>query len=283
MEFLGGQALIEGVLMKGPEKVARAVYNPDGELILESDPYIGITKKYPRLNIPILRGFLSLIDMLRLGFQSLLHSMRIAYPEEAPQTKREFAFSLVLSMAFSIGLFVVVPATFFKLMGGWFPDLSILALNSLEGLLRISIFLIFIMSTLWMNDMRRMYEYHGAEHKTVNAHEAGVELDVDSVGKFSRIHVRCGTSFLMVVFMVSIIVFSFLGRPSLLARIGYKMLLFPLISGISYEIIRLAARNPKNMMWQLLLWPGLGVQFLTTREPDKKQLAAAIAALKKVL
>jgi len=283
MGYVGGQALIEGVLMKGDKYISRAVYPPKGDLLVDKHEFHSISDKIKLFKLPIIRGFISLIDMLKMGMSALLYSANISSNEEDQISKKEMTSSLVISMGFSIALFVIAPAMFFSFIKGYFSSMNLVALNLMEGLFRISIFVSFLVSTIFMKDMRDVYQFHGAEHKAVNAYEAGADLNVEEVQKYSRIHTRCGTSFLMVVMFVSVFVFTFIGRPSVLMRIGLKLLLLPIISGVSYEIIRFAAKHCKNPILKVILFPGLLMQRITTKEPDDRQVEAAIAALKEVV
>jgi uncharacterized protein YqhQ len=210
-----------------------------------------------------------------------MFSAEIALSEEEKKPKGwEMTLSLIFSFAISIFFFVVVPAFFFTKMKAFVPNLILL--NILEGCIRLGIFVGFLCSTLFLEDMRRVYMYHGAEHKTVFAWEHGQELTVDNVKNFSTRHPRCGTSFILFVMIVSIVVFSLLGRPDFLHRVIYKILLLPVISGISYEAIRFTGKH-RNWQWvQLLSWPGLMLQKITTREPSDDQIEVAITAMKKV-
>jgi len=283
MGYVGGQALIEGVMMKGDDYISRAVYNPEGMLIIDKKEYKSFAKKFPILGLPLIRGSVNLIEMMILGMNSLMYSINVSSPESEKVSKNEMTTSLFISVAISVIMFVVIPATFFNYLRVTFTDFNIILLNLSEGLFRMSIFLGFLVSTLFMKDMRAVYAYHGAEHKAVNAFENKAELKVESVKKFSTIHTRCGTSYIMVVLIVSILVFSFIGRQALINRIFFKLLLFPLISGISYEFIRLAAKYNKNLFFKAFLLPGFLVQLITTKEPDDRQLSAAIGALKEVI
>lgn len=276
-ELLGGQALIEGVMMKGSQAVGYAVYGPDKKLVTKRENYTPWKKAYPFLGLPLVRGFVNLLEMLVLGMRSLQYSLTIALPEEAAkQSKYEMPLSLLLSLSISFGLFIYAPASAFTFLKPYIANTILL--NLVEGLLRITIFVVFISLVSLAEDMRRVFGYHGAEHKTVHAYEAGEKLTVKNVKKYSVIHPRCGTSFILIVFVLSIIVFSFLGRPDLLHRVLYKILLLPLISGLGYELIRFVAQLPRTVQYAVL-WPGLLMQRLTTREPDEAMLNAAIAAL----
>lgn len=276
-ELLGGQAIIEGVMMKGSQAVGYAVYGPDKKLVTRREKYTPWKKHYPLLGLPIVRGFMNLIEMMILGVRSLQYSLAIAMPEEAAkQSKYEMPLSLLFSLMLSFGLFIYAPASAFTFLKPYIANTILL--NFTEGMIRIAIFVSFIILASLAEDMRRVFGYHGAEHKTVHAYEAGEKLTVKNVQKYSVIHPRCGTSFILIVFLLSIIVFSFLGRPDLLHRVMYKIILLPLISGVGYEIIRFVAQLPQTMQY-LMLWPGLLMQRLTTREPDALMIAAAIAAL----
>lgn len=276
-ELLGGQALIEGVMMKGSQAVGYAVYGPDKKLVTRREKYTPWKTKYPLLGLPLFRGFVNLLEMLVLGMRSLQYSLTVAMPEEAAkQSKYEMPLSIMISMAISFGLFIYAPASAFTFLNPYITNTVLL--NLAEGLIRITIFVTFISLVSWAEDMRRVFGYHGAEHKTVHAYEAGEKLTVKNVKKYSVIHPRCGTSFILIVFILSIIIFSFLGRPELFQRIVYKLALLPLISGIGYEIIRFVAQLPRFLQY-VILWPGLLMQRLTTREPDEAMLMAAIAAI----
>ncbi|MDD5455847.1 MAG: DUF1385 domain-containing protein [Candidatus Margulisbacteria bacterium] len=283
MGYVGGQALIEGVMMKGDKYISTAVYNPSHNLVVNKEEFVPISKKYPMLKLPILRGFVSLIEMMVIGMKTLVYSINIASEEHEKISKNELSSSIVISLMVSIGIFIIIPAIFFNYLRIHFASVNILLLNAIEGCIRISIFLGFLGSTLLMKDMVRVYQFHGAEHKAVNAFEAGEKLTVENVKKYSRIHIRCGTSFIVFVLITSIFVFSLIGRQDLLHRIFFKLLLFPLISGIAYELIRLAAKFHSNIFCKMLITPGLLVQRMTTKEPDEMQITAAISALKEVI
>jgi uncharacterized protein YqhQ len=211
-----------------------------------------------------------------------MFSAEVALSEEEKKPQGwEMYLSFIISFAIAIFFFVVVPAFFFTKMKAFVPNLILL--NILEGCIRLGIFICFLSSTLLMEDMRRVYMYHGAEHKTVFAWENGQELTVQNVRDFSTRHPRCGTSFILFVMIVSIIVFSFLGRPDFLHRVIYKILLLPVVSGISYEAIRFTGKHLQWKWVQLLSWPGLMLQKITTREPSDDQIEVAITAMKKVV
>ena len=288
---IGGQAVIEGVLMRSPHAVALAVRKPSGEITLEREDNIAWTKRHFLLGLPFIRGVITLAETLSLGMKSLMRSADISMEEEGKKiNKLEYAFSLTLSIAFSIGLFFAAPAFIFSLLKSL--NISTITLNLIEGLVRIAIFLTFLFTVSFMPDMRRVFEYHGAEHKSIflfeELKEKKVEdikgaLTVEGTKKFSTKHPSCGTSFIIFVLLISIITFSFLGRPTFLMRILYKISLLPLITGMAYELIKFSSRHNKNILVKILIAPGLLLQRITTKEPKDDQVEVAIEALKAVL
>ncbi len=281
-DIAGGQALLEGVMMRHGNKIAAAVRRPDKEIVFQERDYIPLSKRYKVLGWMFIRGTISLFEMMIVGIKCLMFSAEVALSEEERKPKSwEFTLSFIISFAIAIFFFVVVPAFFFTKIKDLVPNLILL--NILEGCVRLGMFLGFLGSTLIMEDMRRVYMYHGAEHKTVFAWENGQELTVENVKEFSTRHPRCGTSFILFVMIVSILVFSLLGRPDFLHRILYKIMLLPVVAGISYEAIRFTGKHSKWKLVQLLSWPGLTLQRITTREPSDDQIEVAIAAMKKVI
>ena len=281
-DIAGGQAVIEGVMMRHGNKIATAVRRPDKEIVFQEREYIPLTKRCKILGWMFVRGTITLFEMMIVGIQALMFSADIALSEEERKPKSwEMYLSFVISFTVAIFFFVVVPAFFFTQIKIYIDNL--LLLNILEGCVRLSIFLCFLFATLLMADMRRVYMYHGSEHKTVFAWEDDQELTVENVKKYSTRHPRCGTSFILFVMIVSILVFSLLGRPDFLQRVIYKILLLPVIAGISYEAIRFTGKYSKSKLVQLMSWPGLTLQRITTREPSDDQIEVAIAAMKKVI
>jgi uncharacterized protein YqhQ len=281
-DIAGGQAIIEGVMMRHGNKIAAAVRKPDKEIAFQEQYYIPLTKRYKFLGLPFVRGSVTLFEMMIIGMKSLLFSAEQALTEEEKKPQKwEMAVSIMISFSVAILFFIVVPAYCFTLLKTVVS--SILILNILEGFIRLGIFLCFLSATLLMEDMRRVFMYHGAEHKTVFAWENGQELTVENIKKYSPRHPRCGTSFVLVVMITAILVFSLLGRPDFVERIFYKLMLLPIIAGISYEVIRFTGKY-RNLRWvQFLSWPGLMLQKITTREPTDDQIEIAIAAMKKVI
>jgi uncharacterized protein YqhQ len=281
-DVAGGQAIIEGVMMRHGNKIAAAVRKPDKEIVFQERYYVPLTKRYKFLGLAFVRGSVTLFEMMIIGMRCLLFSAEQALTEnEKKPQKWELTVSVMISFSVAILFFIVVPAYCFTLLKSAVS--STLLLNILEGFIRLGIFLCFLSSTLLMEDMRRVFMYHGAEHKTVFAWENGQELTVENIKKYSTRHPRCGTSFILVVMITAILVFSLLGRPDFVERIFYKLMLLPIIAGISYEVIRFTGKY-RNLRWvQFVSWPGLLLQKITTKEPTDDQIEIAIAAMKKVI
>lgn len=281
-DIAGGQAVLEGVMMRHGTKIATAVRRPDQEIVFQQREYTPLTKRYKVLGWMFIRGTITLFEMMFLGIKSLMFSAEVALSEEESKPQGwEIYVSFMISFTVAIFFFVVVPAFFFTQVKDHID--SLILLNILEGFVRLGMFLCFLTATLLMKDMRRVYMYHGAEHKTVFAWENGQDLTVQNVRNYSTRHPRCGTSFILFVMIISILVFSLLGRPDFLDRVMYKILLMPVIAGISYEAIRFTGKHTRLKLVQILSWPGLALQRITTREPDDEQIEVAIAAMKKVI
>ncbi|GAA0084162.1 hypothetical protein UT300007_06010 [Clostridium sp. CTA-7] len=288
---VGGQAVIEGVMMRGSKGQATAVRTPNKEIEIDFKKIIPITKKYKFLNIPFIRGIFVLVDSLITGIKTLNYSASFFEDEDESESKFELWLknkfgeksndliiggTMILSFAIAIGLFVALPtaiASIFNLL-----NLSPVALNLIEAVVRIIILLIYMYSISKMEDIYRVFQYHGAEHKSIFCYEAGEELTIENVKKFSRFHPRCGTNFLFLIMFVSIIIFSFTGWGGFLERILLRILLIPVVSGITYELIRWLGKN-NNKLSKVIAYPGLKLQELTTKEPDDDQIEVAIAAL----
>lgn len=286
---IGGQAVIEGVMMKGPEDIAIAVRKPDGEIALKKEKLKANRKKISKM--PIIRGMFAFIDSMIIGVQALTFSAEFFEDEEPKEEKKaskldEFmeknmiAIAVLLSIAFSTGLFILLPTLAVSLLGK--VSKTPLLMNLVEGVVRIAIFIGYIALISQMKDIKRVFEYHGAEHKTIFCYENGEELTVENVRKHKRLHPRCGTSFLFIVMIVSILLFSFFRWPSLPVRLITRILLLPVVAGISYEIIKWAGRSDSKLVCAISA-PGLWLQKITTREPDDSQIEVAITALKNVL
>ena len=278
--IVGGQAVIEGVMMRGFGKVATAVREPDGNINVQIKSVSSIADKFPILKLPILRGAVSLFESLALGMKSLSFSAQAAGEEDEQLSDKELIATIILAIVLACGLFLAIPtfaAKFFRTL----TDDSVL-LNLAEGFLRLIIFLAYLFAISRMKDIQRVFQYHGAEHKTIFCYEANLPLTVENVKKFPRLHPRCGTAFLLIVMLVSIFVFAFLGWPDLWLRILSRIILLPAVAGLSYELIRFSARS-KNSLVKLATLPGLWLQYLTTQEPDDEMIEVAIKSLEAVV
>ena len=279
----GGQAVIDGVMIRGKEGVAISVRQPDGQLNVVKQPLASIYKGRLR-EIPLIRGIIALIETLVLGTQSLLHSAQVAATEEVGEKIPAAVLwgTVAASLALGVALFFMVPLFATRYLIDPYIESGLLS-NIFEGLIRMGIFIAYLKLMSLIPDIRKVFAYHGAEHKTVNAYEAGVPLDVESVKMYSTAHARCGTAFLFIVLIVAIFVFALVGQPSLWIRILSRIALIPVIAIISYEIMKFGASHSTNPVVRILLAPGLLLQAMTTREPDDSQIETAIAALNEVM
>ena len=283
---IGGQAVIEGVMMKNKEKYAVAVRKPDHEIEVMVSEYTGITKNEKIKNMPILRGVFNFIDSLVLGMQTLTYSASFFEEEEATDkkvdAKKENAMmggTVVLSIVLAVGIFMMLPYFISSFFQKLIPSSLLLAL--LEGVIRLAIFIGYVALISLMEDIRRVYMYHGAEHKCINCIEHGMDLNVENVRKSSRLHKRCGTSLLLIVMFFSILFFMFIRVDSAILKVVLRLLLIPVIAGVSYEFIRLAGRSD-NAIVNLISKPGLWLQKITTREPDDEMIEVAIKSVEAV-
>jgi uncharacterized protein YqhQ len=279
----GGQAVIEGVMIRGRDCVAVSVREPSGQLSTVKQPLARIYKGRLR-EIPLIRGIITLVETLVLGTQSLLHSAQIAAAEEG-EGKIPTALlwgTVAISLGLGVVLFFMVPLFATRYLIDPHIDSALLS-NIFEGLIRIGIFVTYLKLVGLVPDIKRVFAYHGAEHKVVNAYEAGVPLNVEAVKNYSTAHVRCGTAFLFIVLIVAIFVFALVGQPTLWIRILSRIALIPVIAAISYEIMKFGANHADNPVVRILLAPGLLLQSITTREPDDSQIEAAISALNEVI
>lgn len=300
--MFGGQAVIEGVMMRSPRYYAVACRTPDGEVVLHQEP-VGATLlgKLDWLNRPFLRGTLAIIDALALGLKALAYAANVQATAEAeaneaarraagrPSKKAQAAdmaigVTLAISLAAGVGLFVILPTLLTQLVQYRLGVDSAIARNLLDGVMRIGIFLGYVSLISFIANIRRVFQYHGAEHKAINALENGRELTLDNAMAESRIHPRCGTSFVVIVLLATILVHTLFPRPEhALVRIALHLALLPLVAGTAYELIRLAGRARSQRLLTILLAPGLWSQRLTTREPDAQQVQVALAALTNVI
>ena len=274
--MIGGQAVIEGVMMKGPESIATAVREPSGSIALRVDPVHSISERFPILKKPLLRGVVALAEALVYGLKALSFSAQAAGEEGEELSAKEIALTMAAAFGLAVLLFVILPTYAAKYIHSAVTDPHLL--NLFEGVLRLLIFFAYVLAISSLGDIRRVFQYHGAEHKTIHAYEAGVPLEVENIRQYSRLHPRCGTNFLLIVMLVSILMFAFLGWPDLWLRILSRVILLPLVAGISYEIIRFAGRSEAPWV-AVCMKPGLWLQYLTTREPSDDQIEVAIRAL----
>jgi uncharacterized protein YqhQ len=272
---------MEGVLMRGKHNAAVAVRKPDGEIVVKEEALSGLYRG-PLSKIPFLRGIPMLWDALGLGMKALFYSAEIVGQAEDPDFSLDGGLGFAtgaLSIAFGIGLFMVLPS----FLAGQVPNESALTFNFVEGAIRLAILVGYIVLISRADEIRRVFAYHGAEHKTINAYEDGVPLTVENVRRYSRQHARCGTAFLLMVVLISVLVMAPLGRPSLPVRIASRLVLLPVISGIAYEALRFTGKHRSHPLIRLLIAPNLLLQNLTTREPDDEMLEVSIMALETVL
>jgi uncharacterized protein YqhQ len=283
---IGGQAVLEGVMMRGVSTWAVAVRNPEGEIEVTSEPIVSWAKRSRVLRWPVIRGVVALAESLKIGFRALGISANAQLPEGEDGEKEEigglmWGATIALSLVLAIGLFFVIPVGATSLIKDFLG--SALLFWLVEGILRTAIFIGYIVLISRLPDLRRVFEYHGAEHKTISAFEAGDRLVPERTKLYSRLHPRCGTSFLLIVMVLAIFVFAPIGLPEWYWLLASRILGIPLIAGLSYEVIKWAGRNRRKRWVRALMWPGLMLQNLTTREPDEEELEVAIRALEEVL
>ena len=279
--YYGGQAVIEGVMMRGRTSMAVAVRRPEGEITVKHEPLKGIFTGRIR-EIPFLRGPLVLIETLMLGIQTLLYSASVSVDEEEEVIPALLWGSVIFGFIVAIGLFLALPLLIVTTFIDPYFSSPVVG-NVADGIIRLVIFLIYLRVIALMPDIRRVFAYHGAEHKTINAYESGEPLEVERVRTYSTAHTRCGTSFLLFVLVIAIIAHAFLGDPAWWLRFLERLAILPVIGAVSYELIRFSAANIDNRLVRLIIAPGLALQSLTTREPDDTMLEVAISALRPVL
>ncbi|MBO4941103.1 MAG: DUF1385 domain-containing protein [Clostridia bacterium] len=298
---IGGQAVIEGVMMRGPHKIATAVRKPDGEIIIDEKP-IGKGRKSKILKLPIIRGCINFFDSMIVGIKALMFSAKFFEVDEdgnqieqnpgkfekwldeklgsEKATEAVIYVAVCLSLLLSVGLFILLPAVIVGFLKGLIENHILLTLA--EGVVRIAIFILYISLVSRMEDIKRVFMYHGAEHKSIHCFESGEELTIENVRRHSRLHPRCGTSFLLIVMVISIVVFSFISWNNPFVRLLLRLTLLPVVAGISYEIIKFAGRHD-NLLTRVISAPGKWFQYITTNEPDDSQIEVAIASLKAVI
>ena len=278
--YYGGQAVLEGVMMRGRDRWAVAVRRPDGDIHLEGHDIDSIAKRFRILRWPGFRGVIALGQALSIGVKALTISANQAAEEDEKLTRGQMAFSMTLAIVFFIGLFIVLPAFVSGVARDSFG--SGILLNLAEGVFRVALFLGYLWLVGRMGEIRRVFEYHGAEHKTIAAYEHGAPLEPESVDRFSTLHVRCGTNFLIIVMILAVLIYSFFGNPALPWRIGSRLLAIPIIAGLAFELLRLGARYSGSRVMRALMAPGLWLQKITTKPPARDQIDVAIAAFEKV-
>ena len=283
LKDIGGQAVIEGVMMRAPNSLVVAVRRPDREIVVRREKLIPLREKFFPFKWPILRGLAVLVESLVWGMKALTYSANQALEtddEESPKEMGRFAIAItiLMSLALGIGLFVIVPAMLANLVSE-----QRFMFSAVDGIIRLAVFFIYVLVISRSKYIARVFEYHGAEHKSIHTYEAGEELTEENASKYSPLHPRCGTAFLLTVMVVSILVFSIIGKVSILVRIGTRLVLLPFIAGVSYEIIKLTSKKQHSKLVRLVMFPGLWLQRLTTREPSKDQIQVAIRSLEEVL
>lgn len=314
---VGGQALLEGIMMRGKYNWAVAVREPDGNIYIEEHDLASGKKKHKWMSWPLVRGCVALVESLALGFKALEIAGEHAFGDEDAEERSEceaaemvedfeegegglgkgaMAVSMVMGVVLGVALFLVVPAVVTNLIVGEY-DSNMVLWNVVDGILRVAVFVFYIWLIGRMEDIRRMFMYHGAEHKTIHCYEHGLDLTPENARSFPRLHVRCGTAFLIMVLVLAIIVYTIVpvnamidawgvpdGAPKLLLVIAVRIVFLPVIAGISYEItVKWAGTHPDNPLVKVILWPGMQMQYLTTNEPDDGQIECAILAMQKVL
>ena len=275
----GGQAVIEGVMIRSRKVVSTALRRPNGELVVDTQPLSSLSTGRLR-TVPLIRGIIVLIETLVLGIKTLMHSANVALEEEDEKVEGPMMWLVMaVALAGGVAVFFLAPMFLTKL----FTIQNTVLFHLVEGLIRLTMFVIYLRLISLMPDIKRVFAYHGAEHKVVNAYEDGALLEIESVKPYSTAHVRCGSSFLFIVLVIAILVFALIGMPSLRIMIVARIVLVPVIAALGYEVIYFGARHAKNPLMRAVLAPGLWLQALTTRQPDEKQIEVALLALNSAL
>lgn len=293
---VGGQAVIEGVMMRSPERISTSIRRANGEITIKTEPYVSLTKRYKMLGRPVIRGVVAFFEMLVIGIKTLNYSAEItAADEEAaageisgPVSRKmnlALALTLVFSLALGIGIFFFLPLLFAQLLN---MHREALGFNIIAGIIRLAMFLIYIKAISYIKDIQRIFAYHGAEHKSIFTFEADLPLTLENARKFTTYHPRCGTSFILIVAMIAILTYAvsdsvfaatFGHQPELLQRFATHFSLLPLVAGISYELLKLSGKTRENWLTKIFIAPGLWLQKITTREPDDDQLEVGLTSL----
>jgi uncharacterized protein YqhQ len=296
---VGGQAVIEGVMMRSPHRVSTAVRKPDGEIVVKNQEFISYTKRYKLLGWPLIRGFVSFVEMLVIGIKTLNYSAEVAMEEEDKSKAKKsdsgflrrvyLALTFIVAMALGIGIFFFLPLWFSDALG---VQKEALAFNLVAGVVRVTLFILYVWAISQFGEFKRVFQYHGAEHKSIYTFESGQELVVENVKNFSTKHPRCGTSFILIVVVFAILFYSLSDTvyylitgmpPTLLRRFAIHFCLLPLVAGVGYELLKLSGRTQSNKVVRFLSAPGLWIQNITTNEPSEDQMEVALVALKSAL
>src|SRR3989338_5128746 len=275
IDTFGGQAVIEGVMMRNKTHYAIACRKPNGKIVVKKEKIKSVTHRLPFLAKPLVRGVVGLFEMMKLGMKALNYSANQQAKKNEKISNKEMGVTVAIALFLSIAIFVVIPFFLTRWIttdrGFWF--------NLIDGIIRLTFFLLYIIIISFMADVKRLFQYHGAEHKTVYCIENKKKLVPENVKAFSTLHPRCGTSFLVIVLGLSIVIFSLIKTPVWYLNLSARILLIPIVAVVSYELLKIGAKYQKNWLFKLLIQPGLWVQKITTKEPDKKQIEVAIAAL----
>ncbi len=273
----GGQAVIEGVMIRSKKHMVVCVRQPNDDILTKTEEIRTLSEKYKILRIPFLRGIVALFETLYLGIKGLYFSANATLDEEEKLNPKEIAIAVIAALALSIFLFSLLPFFLTTLL-----NLGGVVFILVESVVRLGILIAYLASMSLVGEFRRVFQYHGAEHTAINAYEAGVELTVENVKKHSRFHPRCGTSFLLIVTLISILLFSIIPNAGYFMRLAYRLLLIPVISALSYEALKLSDRYKGSRIMKVLVAPGIGLQYLTTRKPEEKMIAVALKAVEEV-
>ncbi len=275
----GGQAVIEGVMIRSKKHMVICVRQPNGKILTKTEEINSLSERHKVLKLPLIRGLVALVESVYLGVKGLYFSANVSLEEEDEKIEpKEMAITFILAIGLAIILFSITPFLLTSLL----TPLKGVIFVIIEGIIRIAIFLLYLVVVASIRDFRRVLQYHGAEHTAINAYEAGVKLNVKNAKEYSKLHPRCGTSFLLIVLIISILLFSVLPSQNYVARLSYRIVLIPVISAISYEVLKISDRYKNSIIMKALVLPGLGLQWLTTRKPDDSMIEVAIKAVQEV-
>ena len=278
---LGGQSVMEGMMLRGKHHWVLGVREPDGGINVEEFKLRSLLEKNPVFKLPFIRGSVVLVDSMIIGMRALIMSSQRAAGEEEKLSTRDIALSILFAAVVFVVVFKALPALFAVQLYGSIE--SSIVINFVEGVVKIGLFFLYIVAISRLNEVKRLFQYHGAEHKVIHSYEAGDPVGIEEAAEHTTIHVRCGTSFMLLVFIISVIVFTFMGRPPALERILLHVAIIPLVAGIAYEVIKMVGKHSKSFWMRAIVSPGLLMQRITTSEPDQDQIEVAIATLKHLL